>query len=266
MPTCAGGSSGRSAAAGRPPSPGFPGIPATFFFGAADGGVWKTTDAGVTWRPIFERAAASSIGALTIAPSDPQRDLGRHRAGASALGRRLRGGTLPLDRRRRHLDAGRTRRQPACRQDLGRSRERRGRHRRRARAPLRTGRRARALPHRRRRQELDPGALPRRRYRGGGDRRRSGASGAALRGALAGATPPLAGLLPADRGARERRLQLDRWRAQLGSDRSLRLARGRSRPDRARRGAGERRARRSGRRSPARGSSPRATAARPGRW
>jgi photosystem II stability/assembly factor-like uncharacterized protein len=48
---------------------GVPGDPATFYFGAAGGGVWKTTDAGATWRPL-ERAGSSSIGALAIAPSD----------------------------------------------------------------------------------------------------------------------------------------------------------------------------------------------------
>ncbi len=51
---------------------GIPGDPATFYFGGADGGVWKTTNAGVTWRPVFERDRASSIGALAIAPSDPK--------------------------------------------------------------------------------------------------------------------------------------------------------------------------------------------------
>jgi photosystem II stability/assembly factor-like uncharacterized protein len=49
---------------------GVPGDPATFFFGAADGGIWKTSDAGVTWRPIFDSAGAGSIGAIAIAPSD----------------------------------------------------------------------------------------------------------------------------------------------------------------------------------------------------
>lgn len=49
---------------------GIPGDPATFLFGGADGGVWKTTDAGVTWRPVFERDRASSIGAMAVAPSD----------------------------------------------------------------------------------------------------------------------------------------------------------------------------------------------------
>jgi len=43
----------------------------TFYFGSADGGVWKTDNAGVTWRPLFEHQGSASIGALTIAPSNP---------------------------------------------------------------------------------------------------------------------------------------------------------------------------------------------------
>src|SRR5262245_12346893 len=50
---------------------GVPGQPETFYFGAADGGVWKTTDAGRTWQPLFEQEATGAIGALAIAPSDP---------------------------------------------------------------------------------------------------------------------------------------------------------------------------------------------------
>ena len=50
---------------------GVPGQPETFYFGAADGGVWKTTDAGRTWSSLFEREAVSSIGALAVAPSEP---------------------------------------------------------------------------------------------------------------------------------------------------------------------------------------------------
>ncbi|MGH8398600.1 MAG: WD40/YVTN/BNR-like repeat-containing protein, partial [Gammaproteobacteria bacterium] len=42
-----------------------------FYFGGADGGVWKTGDAGMTWRPLFQQAGSISIGALAIAPSNP---------------------------------------------------------------------------------------------------------------------------------------------------------------------------------------------------
>jgi photosystem II stability/assembly factor-like uncharacterized protein len=51
---------------------GVPGDPTTFYFGAADGGVWRTTDAGITWRPLFDRGGSSSVGALALAPSDPR--------------------------------------------------------------------------------------------------------------------------------------------------------------------------------------------------
>src|SRR6185295_12235726 len=50
---------------------GAPGQPETFYFGAVDGGVWKTTDAGRTWNPLFEHQATGAIGALAVAPSDP---------------------------------------------------------------------------------------------------------------------------------------------------------------------------------------------------
>ncbi len=43
----------------------------TFYFGAADGGVWKTNDAGITWRSISDDAPFSSIGALAIGPGAP---------------------------------------------------------------------------------------------------------------------------------------------------------------------------------------------------
>ena len=43
----------------------------TFYFGSADGGVWKTDNAGVTWKPLFEQQGSASIGALVLAPSNP---------------------------------------------------------------------------------------------------------------------------------------------------------------------------------------------------
>jgi photosystem II stability/assembly factor-like uncharacterized protein len=51
---------------------GVPGDPTTFYFGAVNGGIWKTTDAGVVWTPIFDGQPAGSIGALEVSPSDPQ--------------------------------------------------------------------------------------------------------------------------------------------------------------------------------------------------
>jgi len=51
---------------------GIPGNATTFYFGAVDGGIWQTTDAGVVWKPIFDGQHVASIGALAVAPSDPQ--------------------------------------------------------------------------------------------------------------------------------------------------------------------------------------------------
>ena len=50
---------------------GVPGQPNVFYVGAVNGGVWKTTDFGRTWTPIFDREATGSIGAIEVAPSDP---------------------------------------------------------------------------------------------------------------------------------------------------------------------------------------------------
>ena len=52
---------------------GVPGDSTTFYFGAVNGGVWKTTDAGTVWTPIFDDQPVGSIGAIAVAPSDPKR-------------------------------------------------------------------------------------------------------------------------------------------------------------------------------------------------
>ncbi len=43
-----------------------------FYFGAVNGGVWRTDDAGRTWQPIFDAAPVGSIGAIAVAPSAPR--------------------------------------------------------------------------------------------------------------------------------------------------------------------------------------------------
>jgi photosystem II stability/assembly factor-like uncharacterized protein len=50
---------------------GLPGDASTYYAGAASGGVWKSTDGGNHWRPIFDKQPAAAIGALAVAASDP---------------------------------------------------------------------------------------------------------------------------------------------------------------------------------------------------
>lgn len=51
---------------------GIPGKPAVYYFGTPGGGVWKTTTGGRVWNPIFDEARVASIGALALAPSNPE--------------------------------------------------------------------------------------------------------------------------------------------------------------------------------------------------
>jgi photosystem II stability/assembly factor-like uncharacterized protein len=50
---------------------GVPGQPNTFYYGSVSGGLWKSTNAGRTWTPVFDGQPVASIGAIAIAPSDP---------------------------------------------------------------------------------------------------------------------------------------------------------------------------------------------------
>ena len=50
---------------------GVPGRPNEFYFGAVNGGVWKTIDGGRVWNPVFDGQPIASIGAITVAPSAP---------------------------------------------------------------------------------------------------------------------------------------------------------------------------------------------------
>src|SRR5690349_15675920 len=50
---------------------GVPGDPNVFYFGGVAGGVWRTTNAGLSWTPLFDKEPISSIGAIAVADSNP---------------------------------------------------------------------------------------------------------------------------------------------------------------------------------------------------
>jgi photosystem II stability/assembly factor-like uncharacterized protein len=50
---------------------GVPGDPTTYYLGSASGGVWKSTDSGQTFVPIFDDQPVAAIGAIAVADSDP---------------------------------------------------------------------------------------------------------------------------------------------------------------------------------------------------
>ena len=82
---------------------GHAGQPYTFYFGATGGGVWKTTDGGLTWQPVSDKAFHSgSIGAIEVAPSDA--NVVYVGTGESPI----RGNVSPGDGVYRSTDAGKT--------------------------------------------------------------------------------------------------------------------------------------------------------------
>ncbi len=63
---------GPAAAGGRVSAvAGIPGQPNVYYVGAAGGGVFKTVDGGISWKQVFSHEASSSIGAIALAPSNP---------------------------------------------------------------------------------------------------------------------------------------------------------------------------------------------------
>ena len=77
--------------------------PSTFYFGATGGGVWRTTDGGLTWQPISDKEfRTGSIGAIDVAPSDP--NVVYVGTGESPI----RGNVSPGDGMYRSTDAGKT--------------------------------------------------------------------------------------------------------------------------------------------------------------
>src|SRR5450755_3867914 len=50
---------------------GVPSQPNVFYIGFDNGGVWRSTDYGSTWTPLFDHQSTGSIGAIAVAPSNP---------------------------------------------------------------------------------------------------------------------------------------------------------------------------------------------------
>jgi len=82
---------------------GSPSRPLEYYFGATGGGLWKTTDGGVTWRPVTDgQIKSSSVGAVAVAPSNP--DIVYIGMGETEL----RGNIMQGDGVYKSTDAGRT--------------------------------------------------------------------------------------------------------------------------------------------------------------
>src|ERR1700754_1179265 len=51
---------------------GVPGNPNLVYAGTASGGIWKTTNGGTTWTPIFDRQNTISVGDIALEPNNPE--------------------------------------------------------------------------------------------------------------------------------------------------------------------------------------------------
>ncbi len=132
--------------------------PSTWYLAVGSGNVWKTENAGITWRSDLRRPDFVFGGLGRARPLEPRDRLGRHwgecQRSACGLGR----WGLQEHRWRGQLAAYGARELPAHRQDPGRSSRWQRGVRRGRRAPVVRRRRSRSLQEHRRRGDLEPGA------------------------------------------------------------------------------------------------------------
>jgi photosystem II stability/assembly factor-like uncharacterized protein len=81
---------------------GVPGDPLVYYAATASGGIWKSSDGGLTWKPIFDDQPDSSIGSIAVAPSNPNLVY----AGAGEAN--IRGNVVPGHGIYKSTDAGKT--------------------------------------------------------------------------------------------------------------------------------------------------------------
>jgi photosystem II stability/assembly factor-like uncharacterized protein len=81
---------------------GIPGDPSTYYAATASGGVWKSVDGGLTWKPVFDDQPTSSIGSIAVSPSSP------HIVYVGSGEANIRGNVAPGNGIYKSIDAGRT--------------------------------------------------------------------------------------------------------------------------------------------------------------
>ena len=102
---------------------GVPNQPNIFYAGFDNGGVWRSTDYGANWVPLFDDQSTGSIGAIAVAPSNPNIIYVGTGAGIIRPDLAIGNGDVQVHRRRAHVAASRIARQPDDRGHRRRSRQ-----------------------------------------------------------------------------------------------------------------------------------------------
>ena len=148
---------------------GVPSQPNVFYIGFDNGGVWRSTDYGSNWEPLFDQRADGLDRRDRRRAVEPEHHLRRHGRGHHPPRSRDRRRRLQVDRRRQDVDASRPARHADDRDDRRRPHESQPAVRRGARPPVRPERRARHFPLDRRRRRRFEKVLYKDEYTSGND-------------------------------------------------------------------------------------------------